>query len=504
MKIIYFKYFKIFLLIVLFIFILVSFYFLKFIDNNSEIYNVKLLKSSKRTLKLLMPSKKCLSSYPTVYFQSKFRNNSNYKLISNTKNDAKIKNYSLSYFLNNGVYEVYRKYFKRSGLIRSKINYGNDNLILIKTNKVKKNNSLSNYIKIYQYINGDYLFQKDTLYKNYRSMKNVFGDDFNYMPETYYYPSDKEDIIKNKFKDYNFDLEDLWLIKPTNQSGGQGIKFFKSLNEIKYKDFVITKYITNIDLINNRKYDLRLYALITGLKPLRIYFNKEGLIRIAVEKYSLDISSINNKFMHLANTDINKYNKKYVYPKHANDESANIWSIATYQKYLNKNKIDWNNILSKIKDIIIKTIISAHGKLFNGLIKNNLNDRSFFNLLGFDILITDKFEPILLEVNNSPSMFIYDKVDIGIKTNLLTDILNIVGIYPFTKEMSKPKNERADSHDDTIELVNNALCELSRPRGDLELIFPLKDNINIYKKYFYYTIHENELFWNEISKKKVI
>ena len=73
--------------------------------------------------------------------------------------------------------------------------------------------------------------------------------------------------------------------------------------------------------------------------------------------------------MHLANTDINKYNKKYVYPKHANDESANIWSITTYQKYLNKNNIDWNSILNKIKDIIIKTIISAYGELVNSLIK---------------------------------------------------------------------------------------------------------------------------------------
>lgn len=499
MKIIYFKYYKI-LLLVFIMLILVSFFNLKFIDNNNEIYNVKLLKFSKRTLKLLMPSKKCRSSFPTVYFQSKFRNISNYKLISNTKNGDKINNYSLSYFLDNGAYNAFRKYFKSSGLIRSKINYGNDSLILAKTNKVKKNNSLSNYIKIYQYINGDFLFQKDTLYKNYRSMKNIFGDDFNYMPETYYYPSDKEDIIKNKFKDYNFDLKDLWLIKPTNKCGGKGIKFFKSLKEIKYKDFVITKYISNINLINNKKYDLRLYALITGLKPLRIYFNREGLIRITVTEYSLNISSINNKFMHLANTDINKFNKKYVYPKHANDESANIWSLATYKKYLNKNNIDWNSILNKIKDIIIKTIISAYVKLVNGLIKNNLNDRSFYNLLGFDILITDKFEPILLEVNNSPSMFIYDKVDIGIKTNLLIDILNIVGIYPFTKEMAKHKNERADSYDDAIESVNNALCELSRPRGDLELIFPLKDNINIYKKYFNYTIHENELFWNEINK----
>ena len=64
-------------------------------------------------------------------------------------------------------------------------------------------------------------------------MKDVFGDDFNYMPETNYFSSDKEEIIKNKFKDYNFDLKDLWLIEPTNKSGGKGIKFCKSLNEIK-------------------------------------------------------------------------------------------------------------------------------------------------------------------------------------------------------------------------------------------------------------------------------
>ena len=57
-----------------------------------------------------------------------------------------------------------------------------DNLIITTKNKVKKNNSLSNYIKIYQYINGYYLFQKDTLYKNYRSMKNAFDDDFNFIP----------------------------------------------------------------------------------------------------------------------------------------------------------------------------------------------------------------------------------------------------------------------------------------------------------------------------------
>ena len=62
------------------------------------------------------------------------------------------------------------------------------------TNKIKKSNYLSKYIKINQYLNGYYLFQKDSLYKYFKIMKNKFIDDYKYMPETYYYPHDK-DII---------------------------------------------------------------------------------------------------------------------------------------------------------------------------------------------------------------------------------------------------------------------------------------------------------------------
>lgn len=94
------------------------------------------------------------------------------------------------------------------------------------------------------------------------------------MPETYNFPEDKE-IINNKFKNYILNISDLWLVKPTNLFSGINIKIFKSLNETELETYVITKYITNIDLINGKKYDLRLYVLITGLKPLRIYFYNE-------------------------------------------------------------------------------------------------------------------------------------------------------------------------------------------------------------------------------------
>ena len=49
--------------------------------------------------------------------------------------------------------------------------------------------------------------------------------------------------------------------------------------------------------------------------------------------------------------------------------------------------------------------------------------------------------------------------------------------------------------------VQNAICELNRPRGDYELIFPLKENINKYRKYFKRKNNkENKMFWNIIQK----
>lgn len=49
--------------------------------------------------------------------------------------------------------------------------------------------------------------------------------------------------------------------------------------------------------------------------------------------------------------------------------------------------------------------------------------------------------------------------------------------------------------------VDDALCELTRPRGDYELIFPLKNNIDKYSKYFFYDKgNENEMLWKEIIK----
>ena len=71
-------------------------------------------------------------------------------------------------------------------------------------------------------------------------MKRNFKNSFNYMPETYNYPKDKNIILK-KFNNYSLSVENLWLVKPPHLGGGKGISILESLKNIKEEEFLIIK-----------------------------------------------------------------------------------------------------------------------------------------------------------------------------------------------------------------------------------------------------------------------
>ena len=393
-------------------------------------------------------------------------------------------------------------------LVRSYNIYGDHNLFFSRrTIKFIQNGNFTfqvNKFKKYNFLFGYEEFDKDNLYMDYFKMKKEFNSDFNFMSETFIYPNDKLEIEK-KFVNYKLDINDLWLIKPINDFGGNGIIILNKLKEIKRDSYLLTKYITNLDLINNKKYDLRLYVLVSGLKPLRIYFNQEGLIRIATHNFTLNKNSIKDKFTHITNLGFNSKNKDFIIPNNNNTiiekKNSNIWNLDMYRKYLEEKGVDFNKLIEKIKDIIIKAIISVYFNLTEKLSNNSLIANNYYNLLGYDILITDKFEPKLLEINTRPNLVNHADLDNIINTNVFVDTLNLVGIVPFIRN-NDFKSKYIGLLGMTVkEAVDNALCELNRPRGDFELIFPLKSNINIYKKYFKNNNQENEMFWKKIAEE---
>ena len=82
-------------------------------------------------------------------------------------------------------------------------------------------------------------------------------------------PTDHHKIIKKHTKGK------FYIIKPENNCQGKGIFIVDNPNKIdKSSNFVVQEYIQKPLLINNLKFDLRIYVLITSVTPLRVYLYK--------------------------------------------------------------------------------------------------------------------------------------------------------------------------------------------------------------------------------------
>lgn len=70
---------------------------------------------------------------------------------------------------------------------------------------------------------------------------------------------------------------------------------------------VVQEYIDKPLLIDKMKFDLRLYVLVLGIDPLRIFLFKDGLARLATTPYAKPTDeNMHDMQMHLTNYAINK------------------------------------------------------------------------------------------------------------------------------------------------------------------------------------------------------
>jgi len=74
---------------------------------------------------------------------------------------------------------------------------------------------------------------------------------------------------------------------------------------------VVQQYKSFPYLIDQKKFDFRLYVLVTQVTPeLQCFMYKEGLARFATENYT-NKTNDGNLFMHLTNYAINKESDKF-------------------------------------------------------------------------------------------------------------------------------------------------------------------------------------------------
>jgi len=97
--------------------------------------------------------------------------------------------------------------------------------------------------------------------------------------------------------------------------------------------------------------------------------------------------------------------------------------------------------MHRIKEVIIKTMISIEPHVVATFSRCTKHRNVCFEVYGFDILLDAKLKAWLLEVNISPSLSSSSPLDKKIKTVLLCDTLNLIGVYPYDRKQYEKEME---------------------------------------------------------------
>ncbi len=247
-------------------------------------------------------------------------------------------------------------------------------------------------VRLYNHLEGHFhLSNKKAMFINMRQYYLFAGQDpFKTLPLTFHIKNGTSDPEFQRFAAYYQSLEErhkdfvakkkasrekgatppeknVWIVKPgENSNRGHGVQVFHDLREIEQavngglvaapaapgestkRTYILQKYIERPLLINKRKFDIRMFGMITSINGLiKGYFYDEGYIRTSSKEFTL--KNLSNKTIHLTNDAVQKRTEDY-----GKYESGNKLSLGDMQKYLDSTYAELNidfyrDILPQIK-----------------------------------------------------------------------------------------------------------------------------------------------------------
>eukprot|EP00644_Phytophthora_capsici_P012364 jgi/Phyca11/10089/fgenesh1_pm.PHYCAscaffold_46_\ len=225
-----------------------------------------------------------------------------------------------------------------------------------------------------------------------------------------------------------------WIMKPVGKAQGRGIFLFEKLSDIsewkrdaswngdggmqaKTADtYIVQKYVESPYLIGGKKFDLRLYVLVTSFSPLTFWIYRAGFARFSHTRYSQHKGDMDNLFMHLTNASVQKGADDY-------DKRLGCkWPLRSLKMFLiskhGQEAVD--HLFGAIQSLITRSLLAVQPTI--------IQDRHCFELYGYDVLIDSALKPWLVEVNASPSLTGDTEADYALKANVVQHTLNIVDL----------------------------------------------------------------------------
>ncbi|KAL0591959.1 hypothetical protein ABG067_000612 [Albugo candida] len=253
---------------------------------------------------------------------------------------------------------------------------------------------------------------------------------YDFFPKTYILPSEYAMFVE-EFKKH----QGVWIMKPIGKAQGKGIFLITKLSQINdwrgdnrtqgtsppVETYIVQRYVANPYLVGGKKFDMRLYALVTSFSPLEVYIYRGGFARFTNTRYSMNSTDISNTFIHLTNVAIQKTSENY------NSQHGGKWDLHNLKCFMMaKHGVDRvDDLFFEIQCVIIKSLLSVE--------KIIINDKHCFELYGYDIMIDQELKPWLLEVNASPSLSANTASDYQLKCGMLYEMLDIIDVENMNK-----------------------------------------------------------------------
>ncbi|KAL1490488.1 hypothetical protein ABEB36_013173 [Hypothenemus hampei] len=213
----------------------------------------------------------------------------------------------------------------------------------------------------------------------------------------------------------------IWILKPTNSSRGEGIHICRTLQYIldvvkknPNRRYVIQKYIERPFLIHDTKFDIRQWFLVSSAYPLTIWIYKLCYLRFSSQTYNLRKL---HESIHLTNNSVQaKYlqqgTRDPLLPSHG------MWDSTQFKNFL--SDIGYPDIFGTViypgmKQCITGAMIAHRDKMDNR--------KNCFEIYGADFMISETFEPWLLEINSNPALHASTPVTARLCPEVLEDVI---------------------------------------------------------------------------------
>ena len=151
---------------------------------------------------------------------------------------------------------------------------------------------------------------------------------------------DSQDCVRF-FKYANLNPSSWWVLKSSQGYGGEGITIHQNMSLLYKKfgtckrngEYVVQEYLSNLLLVENRKFDVRGLVLIAGTNPYFLFYH-EGYLRVSVSDFTLK----GDRNVHITNSHLQVTSRNF-------DPEKHFWSFGRFQEFLNANHPDNNNFV---------------------------------------------------------------------------------------------------------------------------------------------------------------